>query len=136
MAKIWWNSDSSSKTEKCLLFHRKSSFRSRDIHIFVFLSSYLFLPAGYCFREWLKINLKVYDIINCLNKNLLTHFVWHKNVWHWNFVHRWSIKEGTFYGKILAENMHQKLVLDPFLILVDNSKQPLHAVSSFKNEIF
>ena len=25
----------------------------------------------------LKINLKVYGIINCLNKNLITHFVWY-----------------------------------------------------------
>ena len=46
------------------------------------------------------------------------------------------LKKEHFYGKILAENMHQKLVLDPFLILVDNPKQPLHAVNSFKNEIF
>ena len=24
-----------------------------------------------------KINLKVYDVINCLRKNLITHFVWY-----------------------------------------------------------
>ena len=29
--------------------------------------------------------------------------------------------------------MHQKLVPDPFLILVNNPKQPLHARNSFKN---
>ena len=41
-------SDSPSKTEKCFLFHLKSSFHSQDIQIFVFfplpfhlLSSYL-----------------------------------------------------------------------------------------------
>ena len=28
-----------------------------------------------CFRGRSKINLKVYDVINCLNKNLVTHFV-------------------------------------------------------------
>ena len=35
-----------------------------------------------------------------------------------------------------AENVHQKLVPNPFLILVNNPKQPLHAVNSFKNKIF
>ena len=29
------------------------------------------------FRGWSKINLKVFDIINCLNKNLITYFVWY-----------------------------------------------------------
>ena len=32
--------------------------------------------------------------------------------------------------------MHQKLVLDPFLILVNNQKQPLHARNSFKKRYF
>ena len=65
------------KFEKCFLFHLKSSFRSRDIRFFVFLSFPLFLPAGHCFGGWSKINLKVHDVINCLNKNLITHFVWY-----------------------------------------------------------
>ena len=38
-----------------------------------------------------------------------------------------------FYEKNHAENLHQKLVLDPFLILVNNPKQPLH--ESFKYKI-
>ena len=69
--------DSPSKTEKCFLFHLQSFFRSRDIQIFVFLFLLLFLPVGHCFRGWSKINLKVYDVINCLNKNSITHFVWY-----------------------------------------------------------
>ena len=32
--------------------------------------------------------------------------------------------------------MHQKLIPDPFLILVNNPKQPLHARNSFTNQIF
>ena len=32
--------------------------------------------------------------------------------------------------------MNQKLVPDPFLVLVNNPKQPLHARNSFKNKIF
>ena len=63
--------------EKCFLFHLKSSFRSRDIQIFVFPSSPLFLPVSHCVRGCLKINLKVYDVINCLNMNLIIHFVWY-----------------------------------------------------------
>ena len=39
------------------------------IQICVFSPSPLFLPD--------KKNLKVYDVINRLNKNLITHFVWH-----------------------------------------------------------
>ena len=70
--------DSSSKIMKnVFLFHLKSSFRSRDIQIFVFSSSPLFFPVSHCFRGWFKKNLKVYDVINCLNKNLITHFVWY-----------------------------------------------------------
>ena len=49
------------------LFHEKSSFHSRDNQVFVFLSFPLFLPVGYCFKGWSKINLN--DVINCLNKN-------------------------------------------------------------------
>ena len=32
--------------------------------------------------------------------------------------------------------MHQKLVQDPFITLVKNPKQPLHARNSFRNKIF
>ena len=42
-----------------------------------FSSSPLFLPVGHCFRRWSRISLKVYDVINCLNKNLIRDFVWY-----------------------------------------------------------
>ena len=32
--------------------------------------------------------------------------------------------------------MHQKLPPDPFLILLNNPKQPLHTINSFKNKVF
>ena len=73
------SNDSPSKTMKNI-FHLKSSFRSRDIQVLVFPSSPLFLFLWFpfhCFRAWSMINLKVYDVINCLNKNLITHFVWY-----------------------------------------------------------
>ena len=67
---------SPAKTMKdVFLFNLLSSFRSRDI--FVFPSSALFLPVTHCLRASSKINLKVYDVINCLNKNLITHFAWY-----------------------------------------------------------
>ena len=50
-----------------------------------------FFPVSHCFWGCSKINLKVYDVINCLNKNLITHFVWYlekeKKVLHWNYDH-------------------------------------------------
>ena len=73
------SNDSPSKTMKDV-FHLKSSFRSRDIQVLVFPSSPLFLFLWFpfhCFRAWSMINVKVYDVINCLNKNLITHFVWY-----------------------------------------------------------
>ena len=59
------------------LFHLKSSFCSGDIQIYVFSSSPLFLPVSHCFTDWSKKKLKVYDVINGLNKNLITHLVWY-----------------------------------------------------------
>ena len=38
--------------------------------IFVFPFSSIFLPVGHCSKGWSKVNLKVYDVIICLNKNL------------------------------------------------------------------
>ena len=61
--------------EKCFLFHLESSFRSRDIQILVYSS--VFFPVNHYFRSWFKENIKVYDVINCLNKNLITHSVWY-----------------------------------------------------------
>ena len=47
---IFSPNDSPSKTMKnAFLFHLKSSFRSRDVHFFIFLS-FPFLPVGHCFR--------------------------------------------------------------------------------------
>ena len=84
------------KLWKMLFISLKSSFCSRDIHIFVFPSSPLFLPVTHYFKGWSKINLKVCDVIRCLNKNLIiTHFAWYlkkEKRRHWNFVHCWSIK--------------------------------------------
>ena len=65
------------KLWKMFLISSKNSFCSRDIQIFVFPSSHLFVPVSHSLGGWPKLNLKVYDVINCLNKNLITHFAQH-----------------------------------------------------------
>ena len=70
--------DSPSKIMKnVFLFYLKSSFPSRDIQIFVFPSSTLFLSVSHCFRGWSKINLEIHGVINCLRNNVITYFVWY-----------------------------------------------------------
>ena len=127
------------KLWKMFFIYLKSPFRSRDIQVFVFLSSPLFLPVSHCFRGWSKINLNVSDIINCLTKNLITHFVWYldneKRYGIETLSIDWVLIKEHLYGKIMP-NKCQKLVPDPFLILVNNPKQPLHARNSFQNKIF
>ena len=126
--------------EKCVLFHLKSYFCSRDISFFVFVSSLLFLHVSHCVRGCLKINLKVYDVINSLNKSLITSFVWYLGKEKRYDIEILStdrvLSKKKFLWKNDAENVHQKLVPYPFLILVNNSKKPLHAVNSFENKLF
>ena len=99
--------ESPSKTENCFSFHLKSSFRFRDIQIFVFLSSPLFFPVSHCFRGWSKKNLKVYNVINCLNKNLITHFVWYLEKEKKYDIETLSIdkvlNKEHFYGKVMQK---------------------------------
>ena len=125
--------------KKCFLFHLKCSFHCQDIQIFVFASSPLFFPVSHWLRGWWKINSKVYGVSNCLKKNLqhiLFDILRRKKDITLNFANWKSIKSGTFLCKNDAENMHQKLVLDPFLVLVNNPKQPLYGRNCFKNKIF
>ena len=56
-------------SEKLFSFSRYSIFC-----IFIFPS---FFIVSHCFRAWFKIILKVYGVINFINKNLITHFVWY-----------------------------------------------------------
>ena len=96
--------------EKCFLFNLKSSFRSWDIQIFVFPSSTLFLFASHCFKGCSKINLKVYYVMNCLNKNLIMHFVWYLEKEKRYDIETLSIdrvlNKKHFYGKNHTENVH------------------------------
>ena len=85
----------------------------------------------------MKINLKVYDIINCLNKNLMTHF--DRNMRRKKGM-RLKLCPLIEYRNVFMDKSCRKcapkVVPDPFLIMVNNSKQPLHARNSFKNKTF
>ena len=80
------------------------------LEIFKFLYSRLppfFLPVSHCFSGCLKINLQVYDIINCLNKNLITHFVWYLEREERYDIEILSIdrvlNKEHFYGKVMQK---------------------------------
>ena len=83
------------KLWKMLFISSKKLFSFSRYSIFVFLSFPLFLPVGHYFRGWSKINFKVHDVINCPSKRSITFCLisWEgKELWHWNLVHRWSIR--------------------------------------------
>ena len=124
--------------EKCFLFHLKSSFYSWDIQIFVFSSSPLFSAVSHCLRGWSKKNPKFYDVISCLSKNLLTHFVWYLE------------KELRCDTETLSNNRELRNIFTakpcrksapkasprPLFNFAKNPKQPLHATNSFKTKVF
>ena len=89
--------------EKCFLLHLKSSFRYQDTEIFVFLTSPHLPPPSSLLRGWLKISLKVHEVINCLNKNLVTHFVWCsvRKRWRWNLIN-------SINRVLNKEHLHEK----------------------------
>ena len=107
---------------------------------FCISSSALFPAVSHCLRGSSKKNLKVYDIINCLSENLIAHFVWYLEKEIRCDTETLSIDRELSNEQSLrknhAENMHQKLTLGPFLILLNNPKQALHARNSFKNKVF
>ena len=119
-------------TLKALSFSRYSNFC-----VFVLPS---FFPVSHCFKGWFKKNFKIDDVIICVNKNLITHFVRYVEKETRFDIETLSIdrvlKYGTFLWKNHAEDVHQKLAPDPFLILLNNPKETLHAGNSFENNKF
>ena len=79
-------------------------FRYLNFCIFLFPS---FFPVSHCFRGWSKKNLKIYDVINCLSKNLITHFVWYLEKEIRCDIETLSIdrelNKEHFYGKIMQK---------------------------------
>ena len=92
---------------KMFFISSKKLFSFSRYLIFVFMSSPFFLTVAHCFRWWSKINLKVYDVINCLNKNLIAHFVWYLEKEKRYDIETLSIyrvlNKEYFYGKIMQK---------------------------------
>ena len=81
-----------------------SFLRCSNFCIFIFPS---FFPVSHCFRGWFKNYLKVCDVINCLNKNLITHHVWYLEKEIRCDIETLSIdrelNKGHFYGKVMQK---------------------------------
>ena len=96
--------------------------RYSNFCIFIFPS---FSSCQPFFRPWSKIKLKVYDVINCLSKNLITHFVRYldkKKRYDFEILSIDRVLNNEhFLWKNHAENVRQKLVPDPFFYF---GKQP------------
>ena len=91
--------------EKCFLFHLKSSFCSRDIQIFLFPTSPQSFPVSHSLRGWFQINLKVYGVSICLNKNLITHFNWYLKK-----EKRFDIETLSIHRVLLKGHFHEKIM--------------------------
>ena len=63
------------KLWKMFFVSSKKLFSFSRYAIFCISAFPFFLSVSHCFRGWSKINLKVCDIINCLNKNSITQLV-------------------------------------------------------------
>ena len=63
--------------EKRFLFNLKSSFRFEIFKFLYFRLSLFFSLSAIALELDPRWILKVYDAINCLHKNLITHFVWY-----------------------------------------------------------
>ena len=80
----------------------------KSVFYFVWKALPLFFSLSvHCFRGCSKINLKVYNVINCLNKNLITHFVLYSKKEKSYGIETLSIdrvlNKEHFYGKILQK---------------------------------
>ena len=79
------------------------------------------------------------DFQICIIVPLIRHFVWYLEKERRCDIEALSIdrelNKEHFYGKI-KQKMHQKLASDPFLIFLNNPKQPLDVINYFKNKVF
>ena len=97
--------DSPSKLWKMFFMSSKKLFSFSRYSNFVFQSFPLFLPVSHFCRTCSKINLKVYHIINCLNKNLITHFIW-----YYEKEKRYDIENLSIDRVLDREHFHGKIM--------------------------
>ena len=134
------NDNPSKAMKNVFLFHLKSSFRTWDIQIFVLLSSPLFYPVSHCSRGWSKKNLKTYGVINCLSKNLITHFVWYLKKEIRCDTETLSIdrelNKEHFYGKIMQKMCTKSWPKNPFKFCWITQNSHCMQESLFKKSLF
>ena len=108
----------SKKYEKWSLFCLKSLFHSQDNHSFVFSSFLHVSPVSHCLTRWSKKNIKLYGIINWLNKNLKQYIVRHFEKERRSDMEIWSI-----YRELNKERFHGKSIQK--ICTPKNSLRPL-----------
>ena len=86
--------------KKCFLSHLKNSFVSWDIQI-LYLFFLSFFPCQQLFGR--LVQEQVYDVINCLNKNLITLYAWYLEK-----KRRCDIETLSIDKVLSAENFHGK----------------------------
>ena len=99
---------------KFLFFHQMITLRklwkmlfisSKKLFSFTISVFSLSLPVGHCFWGWSKVYLKVHDVINCLNKNSVTHFGWYLEK-----EKRYDIKTLSIDGVSDKEHFYRKIM--------------------------
>ena len=86
------------------IFHQMIALQKLWKMFFISCKNVFYFPVSHCLRGWSKKNLKIHDVINSPNKNLITCFVWYldKEI-GWDIealsIDRELNKE-NFYGKI------------------------------------
>ena len=94
------------------------------------------LPISHCFRDRSKINLKVCDIISCLNTTLFCLISREGKKYDIEtFSLDTVLNKEYLYGKII-QKMCIKGYSQTLLTSANNPKEPLHARSFFKNKTF
>ena len=92
-------------------------------NVFYFIKKALFVVKifkflYFCLQRFFPLSAIAFDIINYLNKNFITHFVWYLEKEIRCYIETFSIeiKQETFIWENHVENVHEKLAPDPFLI--------------------
>ena len=90
-------------TKNVFHFIYKALFVLKTFKFLYFFPS--FFPVGHCFRGWSKVNPKICDVINFLNKNLIAHFVWYLRK-----EPIYAIETLAIYRVLNKEHFHKKIM--------------------------
>ena len=65
------------KLSKMFFISSKKPFSFSRYSNFCICFSPLFFRVSHCLRAWSRKNVKIHDVISCLNKNFIIHFAWY-----------------------------------------------------------